>query len=404
MGAPLFSVVIPTRNRPDVLRYALQCALAQRFDDFEVVVSDNGTSEATREVVADYHDPRIRYVKTPRPLHMVDSWDFALTHAAGRYVTFLSDDDGVSPALLEAVHSTLKESSLDIVSWPFAAAYHHDSSDEIRLRNTISFDPLDGRTEEVSRKSIFSEISAVRFTQKLPRLINSCAHRDVFVAIREKFGQVFFPACPDYGVGVAQLAVRPALAYLNDFFLLWGICGDSIGYSANKGGAAAQAFFAELQRDKVETMSCVPLKTQTTMNYAVDTILRVQAKDTENLREIEIDWPSYFDVIGHEILILEQAGADVTSDLARLSQALGKESAATRLRMSARLLPFRHMRRVRSVRNLVSAALSAVKRPLRPLLGRKPSTVLLKGAEAGFVNMFEAARKLDELRRQRRAS
>ena len=40
-GKPFFSVVIPTRNRASLLRYALQTALDQDFDDYEIVVSDN---------------------------------------------------------------------------------------------------------------------------------------------------------------------------------------------------------------------------------------------------------------------------------------------------------------------------------------------------------------------------
>ena len=47
---PLFSVVIPTRNRGHLLRHALHTALNQTFDDYEIVVSDNNSSDATPQV------------------------------------------------------------------------------------------------------------------------------------------------------------------------------------------------------------------------------------------------------------------------------------------------------------------------------------------------------------------
>ena len=49
---PLFSVVIPTYNRSDLLVRAVQSVLAQTLDDFEVVVSDNQSTDDTREAIA----------------------------------------------------------------------------------------------------------------------------------------------------------------------------------------------------------------------------------------------------------------------------------------------------------------------------------------------------------------
>ena len=50
-NSPLFSIVIPTHNRGHLLGNALRSALAQDFDDYEIVVVANGCSDNTREVV-----------------------------------------------------------------------------------------------------------------------------------------------------------------------------------------------------------------------------------------------------------------------------------------------------------------------------------------------------------------
>src|SRR5262245_51577835 len=95
MTMPRFSIVIPTRNRENTLRHTLRTCLAQDFADFEIVVSDNDSPPAVREVVASFADSRIKYFRTPRLLAMSDSWEFALEHAAGEFVTVIGSDDGL---------------------------------------------------------------------------------------------------------------------------------------------------------------------------------------------------------------------------------------------------------------------------------------------------------------------
>ncbi|HXM76782.1 MAG TPA: glycosyltransferase, partial [Thermoanaerobaculia bacterium] len=58
-GEPLISVVIPTRERAAKLRYTLQTVLSQPGDDFEVVVSDNASEDATAETVSSFRDSRL---------------------------------------------------------------------------------------------------------------------------------------------------------------------------------------------------------------------------------------------------------------------------------------------------------------------------------------------------------
>lgn len=62
----LFSILIPTRNRVEYLKYALDSALSQTFKDLEVVVSDNASEDNTRQLVESIGEPRIKYVRTKK--------------------------------------------------------------------------------------------------------------------------------------------------------------------------------------------------------------------------------------------------------------------------------------------------------------------------------------------------
>src|SRR4051812_33489307 len=93
----LISLVIPTRNRAAHLRNSLRCALAQAFDDYEIIVSDNDSQDDTSAVVSEFSDPRVKYFRTNASLSMPESWEFALSKASGQYITYLSDDDAIVP-------------------------------------------------------------------------------------------------------------------------------------------------------------------------------------------------------------------------------------------------------------------------------------------------------------------
>src|SRR5204863_7515060 len=92
--------VIPTRERAETLQYSLRTCVEQGFDDYEIVVCDNCSSPATREVVEACTSPRVRYVRADRPLAMSANWELAVSHARGEYVTVLGDDDGLMPYAL----------------------------------------------------------------------------------------------------------------------------------------------------------------------------------------------------------------------------------------------------------------------------------------------------------------
>ncbi|HEY5443446.1 MAG TPA: glycosyltransferase family A protein, partial [Pyrinomonadaceae bacterium] len=113
--APLFSVVIPTRNRAHLLRNALQSVLWQSFDDYELIVSDNCSADNTADVVREIGGDRVRVVHPDRMLSMPDHWEFALNHARGRFVTYLCDDDAWAPEALARVSQVLDSSDSKLV-------------------------------------------------------------------------------------------------------------------------------------------------------------------------------------------------------------------------------------------------------------------------------------------------
>jgi hypothetical protein len=95
--APAMSVCIPTFNRAEMLRGAIASVLAQSFEDFELVVSDNASTDHTRDVVSAIRDPRLRYVRQPENVGAVQNFNRCLALARGSYVALFHDDDLMLP-------------------------------------------------------------------------------------------------------------------------------------------------------------------------------------------------------------------------------------------------------------------------------------------------------------------
>lgn len=102
---PLVSVVVCTRDRPQSILTSLRSLLAMRYESFEIVLVDNApSSDATKEAVfAAYgDDPRIRYVREPRP-GISCARNRGLMEASADIVAFTDDDVIVDPWWLEGI-------------------------------------------------------------------------------------------------------------------------------------------------------------------------------------------------------------------------------------------------------------------------------------------------------------
>ncbi len=100
-ASPTVSVLIPTYNRAGFLKQAIASVLAQTFGDFELVISDNASTDDTQALVKSYSDARIIYSRNPYSIGWQANMKRCLALARGEYVTFLPDDDLMMPENLE---------------------------------------------------------------------------------------------------------------------------------------------------------------------------------------------------------------------------------------------------------------------------------------------------------------
>ena len=103
---PLVSIIIPTYNQKEsYLRECLESAKSQTYENIEIVISDNHSTNNAKRIIREYvsKENNIRVVSPPSFLNLSESFLYVFTQAIGDYVCYLSSDDILLPNCVETL-------------------------------------------------------------------------------------------------------------------------------------------------------------------------------------------------------------------------------------------------------------------------------------------------------------
>lgn len=187
MTNPFFSIVIPTRNRPELFLIALQSILEQSFTDIEIIVVNDGTSD---EFIPGYHHLNlaqynnvtfVSLIQRPKGHGQSYSMNHGASIATGRYLCFLDDDDNWTDSdhLSRAHELILKSDSDNDLYFAHQKAFYSDGSPQ--LENVWIEDLIDKR-----------EVTNSDYSVSVPFLLSSkgFAHLNCSIYRREFYYQI----------------------------------------------------------------------------------------------------------------------------------------------------------------------------------------------------------------------
>jgi glycosyltransferase involved in cell wall biosynthesis len=93
MTSPLISVIIPTYNGEEYISNAIDCVLSQSYENFELLVVDDDSTDDTIEIVCSYDDSRLHIHKNEANLGIAKNMNRAVDLADGDIIAFLDQDD-----------------------------------------------------------------------------------------------------------------------------------------------------------------------------------------------------------------------------------------------------------------------------------------------------------------------
>ena len=136
---PKYSIIIPVYNRPDEIRELLESLVLQEFQDFEVLIIEDGSSlDCEKEVKLFQEKLNIRYFRKPNSGQGF-SRNFGMEKAGGDYFVIFDSDCIIPPSYFTEVNSALAERKLDAWGGPDAA---HDSFTDIQKAISYSMTSL----------------------------------------------------------------------------------------------------------------------------------------------------------------------------------------------------------------------------------------------------------------------
>jgi glycosyltransferase involved in cell wall biosynthesis len=288
------TVLIPTRNRDDVLFETLKTVLRQNVDGLEVIVSDNAGEGETASIVDSFGDSRIRHVNPGRRLSMSHNWEFALSHACGEYICLLGDDDALIDSRLPEVLRMMVEENADALASD-SAWFHWPRSDSWQ-NGWLSVPKGEGMEWVDSRTAIIELLNGDTNQARLPMLYTGGIIRKTAIErVVRQTSNFFQSAIPDVYSAVAIASITSRYLFLRSPFAIHGISSHSNGNSLvrDKGNPIAGAAFTQFASEQnipfhrwipCDEALGIPLVSQA---YYLDAVVKTSSLRGENAIEID---------------------------------------------------------------------------------------------------------------------
>lgn len=230
---PKISVCIPTFNRAHLLSIAIESVLNQSYQDFELIVCDDGSTDETPTLMSKYTQPQIRYIRHQKNIGKSNNMRSGFAVANGEYFLKFDDDDCLTPEFLARTSEILdKDGTIDFVGtdhWVINIDNVRDeeitrSNSEKWGRTKLTPGIIEHLLEVVFIKQSF-QIGATLFRRQtlqevgfmLPNLQN-CEDNDLFVrlALAGKKGYYLPELLMEYRFHPEQQGINRAIPYLTD--------------------------------------------------------------------------------------------------------------------------------------------------------------------------------------------
>ena len=233
-----FSFVIPTKNSADTLRYTLMTCMNQRWKgSYEILVSDNSTegNDAIYSLCKELgeKDERIHYVRTPRPLVIGKSFEYAFLKTRGEFIIPLGADDGVLPWTLEALEEILENCPDEILMWNRGQYQWPDFGQGISdqfvfpCQTPKGIYPM-GYQEGI--KFLVRTLQIPKTMYGLPLLyLNSGFRRTYMKTLLKKTGRLWDGPCQDIFMGIVNSVIHKEICMVNYPLTMAGMAHCSTG-------------------------------------------------------------------------------------------------------------------------------------------------------------------------------
>jgi len=186
-----YSFVLPVYNGLEYLETCIKTVISQSYEDYELVIVDDCSTDGTREYLRDLDDERIKVVYQEQNLGAIGNFSDAVNYASGEWIMFLGVDDGLQSyffELADKLTDICEKDNLRVIAssrahffWEGAAKLQGKKAVQYTARNEFSI--LN------SRKELLLSLFGAQAYFELPQMYcNSLFHKTLIEEAREKQG------------------------------------------------------------------------------------------------------------------------------------------------------------------------------------------------------------------------
>lgn len=224
-------MIIPTRERCEVLEKSLKTVTAQDYNNLEIIVSDNYSCDGSEDIVRSTNDTRLKYLNTGKRVSMSHNWEFALSHVTEGWVTIIGDDDGLLPGSLNKVAKIIQ--STDVTAIRSSVCWYVWPSLTGKEFGSLSIPMRSGYKVRDSTFWLSRVLSGRASYTELPMLYNGgYVSMSVLEQIKAKTGSFYKSCIPDVYSAVSISSSIDRYVYMNDPLAINGASRHSTGTSA----------------------------------------------------------------------------------------------------------------------------------------------------------------------------
>jgi glycosyltransferase involved in cell wall biosynthesis len=228
-----YSILVPTWNKLEYLKHTISSLLDQNYENFELIVSDDFSTDGTSDYLSRLKDKRVKLIKPPFKLTQAKNYEFILAHATGEWISIIGDDDGVLPNFFNILDQTIEklDSEIEAISSK-PAFYYWESVNDLYGDRVVDYQNFFEKNNIISsKKNLFYALLGWKDRTDLPMMYTSGLVKKTLVdRIKNKSNNFFFHSIvPDYYSMVAILFETNKFLRLNQPIFWIGASSKSTG-------------------------------------------------------------------------------------------------------------------------------------------------------------------------------